>query len=44
MNHLESIKMKIILDELCDGFPEEIKLFIKYKKKLNSIKNLIMNI
>ena len=29
-NKVESIKMNITLDELCEGLPEEIKLFIKY--------------
>ena len=34
MNKLESIKMNITLDELCEGLPEEIKLFIKYAKEM----------
>lgn len=34
MDELESIKMKISLDELCKGLPEEIKLFIKYAKEM----------
>ena len=35
MNELESIKMNISIDELCEGLPEEIKLFIKYAKEMD---------
>ena len=34
MNKLEFIKLNITLDELCEGLPEEIKLFIKYSKEM----------
>ena len=34
MIKLASIKMDITLDELCEGLPEEIKLFIKYAKEM----------
>ena len=34
MIKLGSIKMNITLDELCEGLPEEIKLFIKYAKEM----------
>ena len=33
-NKAESVKMNITLDELCEGLPEEIKLFIKYAKEM----------
>ena len=34
INKLESIKINITLDKLCEGLPEEIKLFIKYSKEM----------
>ena len=34
IDKLENIKMNITLDKLCEGLPEEIKLFIKYAKEM----------
>lgn len=34
MEKLESIKRNISLEELCEGLPEEIKLFMKYSKEM----------